>query len=99
MFDMDDLNDADSEDDHVDETSDIAIKSISELIDETEGFASSHLEEPARVSFSSGYYSEPETSEVKTGEVRTGAAQISQSVEQDIFSLDQPGSPMHVVAG
>ena len=89
MFDMDDLNDADSEDDDVDQTSDIVIKSISELIDETEGFASSHLEEPARVSFSSGYYSEPETSEVKTGEMRTGAAQMSQSAEQDIFSLER----------
>ena len=95
MFDMDDLNDADSEDDDVDETSDIVIKSISELIEETEGFANSRLEEPARVSFSSGYYSEPETSEVKTGEMRTGAVQMSQSVEQDIFSLE---SPRHLLA-
>ena len=99
MFDMDDLNDADSEDDDVDQTSDIVIKSISELIEETEGFAPSHLEEPARVSISSGYYSEPETSEVKTGEMRSGAVQqMSQSVEKDLFSLNQPGSPIHVVA-
>ena len=89
MFDMDDLNDADadSEDDEVDGTSDIVIKSISELIDETEGFAPSHLDEPTRVSFSSGYYSEPETSEVKPGETRTGGAEMSQSVD---FSLEQP---------
>ena len=99
MFDMDDLNDADSEDDVVDGTSDLVIKSISELIDENEGFAPSHLEEPARVSFSSGYYSEPETSEVKPGEMRTGGVLMSQSMDsQDIFSLGQPGSPIHVVA-
>ena len=88
MFDMDDLNDADTEDD----TTDINIKSISELIDETTAISASNLEEPARVSFSSGYYSEPEITEgrlVNTSDARSETiAKMSQSMDHDIFNLE-----------
>ena len=84
MFDMDSLHDADSEDE--DDLSLGKELSISELVDNMENIEL-HNKEPSRVSFSSGYHSDPELTEDNVKHEYHDSI-MSKSVGNNLFSSE-----------